>query len=519
MSVRELIAAASELEALEAAACADPGIELDHDHQETVATRRYDEAWTAVREHVGGLEPFTGWHEGDSWCVANRHRFGWVEAPGLHGGRMLWIEDARSVRSLLVDAAVQRASLRNVTPKDAARWKAAAMQALLRAWCEDAALPAHSRAFVLAAIPEAEAIAKTVRAGALHEQLERTRASIERFDATSLAFAPATGGVVAIVAFAEMLEREERVRLELRTVEKDDLLAEATLVRPKAGTLAVRKEWDWDGNVTLRGSELAFVIERSDLARVNAKGKKLDKLDPEQAIALRVSNPGIPGRTLLHARVGEAGAVAASKSGARCRRCGDETPVLLERLGGECPACVEGIPSDRPPQGADLDRLLTVRERWADVACPSCKGRVFRSPFPFISQARRDSRTRERFACTKCPERIRMLASGMQIDPARAIDGIAAPSAGWRELLVLDRALSTGGLNHGERLAAITSVQRDVSRAADPAWRELALCTADALEDSWTGVPLFDDEVAEEVRTVGGPAVDAAQLLRKSLGA
>jgi hypothetical protein len=107
-----------------------------------------------------------------------------------------------------------------------------------------------------------------------------------------------------------------------------------------------------------------------------------------------------------------------------CQSCGDDTRV---RIDGKCPACHEGIPSDRPLKAPLVEDVKTVNDRWQQLECQTygCYGRDFK---------KRYRRTLDNdLKCLKC--KCGWLVEDGQVkgpDPRSRTSSIMPPGFGWK---------------------------------------------------------------------------------------
>lgn len=111
-----------ELRILEREAAADPGREIDYEHSESLAFRRYDEAWRELHSQIN-LQPLPEtWMEFHEWLAEAKQVFGDVEMPGVHYETCRWLPAARSLKAVLRDSILERAKERLARPEDKDLW-------------------------------------------------------------------------------------------------------------------------------------------------------------------------------------------------------------------------------------------------------------------------------------------------------------------------------------------------------------------------------------------------------------
>jgi hypothetical protein len=120
-----------ELRKLEEAAAAQLGYESDHEHVPTPAYEEYDAFFGRLPAHLNTAPLPQAWLELEAWCISNNIWFGDVDYPGVHGGAMRWVVQARSLRHALLLCILWRAQERLTRPEDDDLWARPELWALL----------------------------------------------------------------------------------------------------------------------------------------------------------------------------------------------------------------------------------------------------------------------------------------------------------------------------------------------------------------------------------------------------
>lgn len=110
------------LRTLEREAAADPGREVDHEHSESLAFRRFDEAWRELHSQINLQRLPETWLEFHEWLADANQMFGNVEMPGVHYETCRWLPAARSLKAVLRDSILERAKERLARPEDKDLW-------------------------------------------------------------------------------------------------------------------------------------------------------------------------------------------------------------------------------------------------------------------------------------------------------------------------------------------------------------------------------------------------------------
>jgi len=374
-----IIGSIKRLREIEKTAEAYPGFEEDHDYTISNDYSFYLRTLRKLGLEIDRLPQPDGWIELSKWCEKNPHHFGAPTMANVHRCNLDWEEDVQSLRTLIIESIHRRLKKRRVSPEDERIWSDRRMIALLKEtdWMDyktnapGGLIPDDPRVeFKLVEIAHLLGKEGKVFRDSLPKELKKAVDILDEIDSWFKPKKMTTGSKKASVFFKlnftlKSILKGSRIELHIKRMDKAErndveqleayiskseksgkINAQSenkgttvelgkTWIKVKCDTKKAKKEWDIPKGTPL---EIVIKIPIPHEMREGLADKYFEWYRPNVEYVGAIGNAPEPPAPVGDGRY-------------ECQTCGDETWV---RIDGKCPACNEGIPSERPLKGALL---------------------------------------------------------------------------------------------------------------------------------------------------------------------